>query len=176
MNHTRTKRHKQRRTRKNDKVQHHHLLLRMETQKCPNETDKQTAKQLIKKIIRDVDMNLLGEPRAFYVSTPLDKQGLTAMAPIQTSHIAFHFWSHPDKPILFNKSSKCLLEFDLYTCGSLRLKDIQHILHHLSCFEPTHIDLTVLNRNRSLKIERTIKWNLTAQSPSWQDFIKKLKH
>jgi len=141
------------------KIQHHHFLLRMETKKCPLDTDKEEAKTLITRIIADINMQLLGEPRVFYVTVPHYNEGLTALAPIQTSHIAFHFWKNPDREILKNSESQCLLQFDLYTCGSLTLRHIQKILHHLTKFQPTHVNATLLNRNYSLTLERQLLWD-----------------
>ena len=164
------------RTRKNkdEKIEHHHLLLRMETKECPLEGDKEMAKHLLETIVRYVNMQLLGEPRVYYVVNPRYNEGLTAIAPIQTSHIAFHFWRNPDHKIFQNKESKCLLEFDLYTCGTLSLKQISKILHHLTQFKPTHVNATVLNRNHGLKIDRQLLWDKTLDTTSYAQWVDKL--
>ncbi len=94
-------------------------------------------------------MKLLYTPSVYYVLRPQYNKGLTAIAPIQTSHIAFHFWKNPDPAILKSAGSRCLLEFDIYTCGALSLTNIRHVLHHLSVFGLTRIDATVLNRKSS---------------------------
>lgn len=158
------------RTRKN-RIQHHHLLLRMETKRCPLEDQKEEAKELVNRIIQDIGMNPLGDTRVFYVKTPKYNEGLTALCPIQTSHIAFHFWRNPDKEILQNTQSNCLLEFDLYTCGSLSQKQIAKILHHLTLFQPTHVNATLLNRNRSLVVERQMIWDSTLDNLSWAQWV-----
>jgi S-adenosylmethionine/arginine decarboxylase-like enzyme len=165
----------QRKTRKappgSDKIEHHHLLLRMETKKCPGPEDKEKAELLITHIIRDIGMNLLGKPHVYYVKVPKYNEGLTAIAPIQTSHIAFHFWKNPDPKILKNASSNCLLEFDIYTCGKLTSINIKHIMHHLTIFEPTHADITLLNRKWSLTVDNHMKWDSSAMIPwtKWLD-------
>ena len=161
-------------TRKNSmKIEHHHLLLRMETKNCPLEGDKEEAKELITHILKDIGMTLLGEPRVFYVNVPHYNEGLTALAPIQTSHIAFHFWKNPDRAILKNPDSQCLLQFDLYTCGTLCLSKIQKILHHLTTYRPTHVNATVLNRNTSLSIETQSIWD--ARKSSWVDWLNNIQ-
>jgi S-adenosylmethionine/arginine decarboxylase-like enzyme len=169
-----------RKTRKNkkteSKIQHHHLLLRMETKKCPLEEDKQKAKNLLEQIVHDIDMKLLGEARVFYVKYPRYNEGLTAMAPIQTSHIAFHFWRNPDPEIFQNAASQCLLEFDLYTCGTLSLQQIAKVLHHLTYFGPTHVNATVLNRNHSLVIDRQLIWDSTLNDTTYAQWLDKLAH
>jgi hypothetical protein len=53
-----------------NKIQHHHLLLRMETKRCPGEEDKQKAKELVDHIIHDISMKPLGDTRVFYVKNP----------------------------------------------------------------------------------------------------------
>lgn len=159
-------------TNKNKKVQHHHLLLRLETKSCPAETDKDVVKHLLIQIIKDIHMKLLGEPRVFYVKYPHYNEGLTALAPIQTSHIAFHFWKNPERKILHTKESHCLLQFDIYTCGSLTLQNISKILHHFTHYGPTHANITLLNRNYSLTLERQLLWDKTSQPwVSWVDSI-----
>lgn len=146
------------------------MLLRMETRTCPQESDKEEAKALIERILKDIGMNLLGEPRVFYVSEPHYNEGLTALAPIQTSHIAFHFWKNPDRDILQNKDSRCLLQFDLYTCGTLSLHQIQKIMHHLTHYQPTHANVTLLNRNHAMKVEQQLLWD--SKRTSWTSWIE----
>lgn len=155
------------------KIQHHHFLLRMETKRCPLEANKEAARDLISYIIRDIDMELLAAPHVYYVKYPLYNEGMTAIAPIQTSHIAFHFWKSPDPKILHNKDSNCLLQLDIYTCGSLTLRHIHKIMHHLSRFEPTHVNATLLNRNYSLTLERQLMWDRAGKIrwTKWVDSI-----
>ena len=141
------------------KIEHHHLLLRMEMKRCPAENNKAEAKELIYRIIRDIKMKLLDTPKVYYVKRPFYNEGLTAISPIQTSHIAFHFWRNPDPVIIKSENGKCLLEFDIYTCGSLSSHQLRHILHHLTAYGPTRTDLTVLNRKWSLSIDRHMHWD-----------------
>jgi S-adenosylmethionine/arginine decarboxylase-like enzyme len=151
--------HSRNKTRKNsERIEHHHLLIRMETQKCPSEKDKLFVGELIERIVKDIGMKNLDEPKIYYVKHPLYNEGLTAIVPIQTSHIAFHFWTRPQKNILHSPESECLLEFDIYTCGKLSKKSIYRVLKILAIYEPTKIDIDVLNRKYSLKIEHQYRW------------------
>ena len=159
------------RGRKTRKIQHHHFLLRMETRHCPEDTDKEKAKELLERIVRDLHMKLLGEPRVYYVKYPRYNEGLTALAPIQTSHIAFHFWKNPDRRILHSTDSHCLLQLDVYTCGRLELKHIEALLHHLTHFGPTHVNATLLNRNYSLTLERQMLWD-AGDGKKWVDWVR----
>ena len=158
-------------TRKLKKIQHHHLLLRVETKTCPQHNEKHVARAMVSNIIKDIRMKPLDTPKIYYVKLPRYNEGLTAITPIQTSHIAFHFWNRPECSILHHKDSHCLLEFDLYTCGTMTSRHIQRILHHLSQFHPTHINATLLNRNRSLTIEKQRTWDIT-QGP-WTDWVRR---
>lgn len=167
---------KTRRKRRGSKeIQHHHFLLRMETLTCPSAADKEEARLLVERIVGDIDMKLLGEARVYYVETPHYNEGLTALAPIQTSHIAFHFWKNPERHILKNAGSRCLLEFDLYTCGTLSLQQIQKILHHLTRFHPTHVDATLLNRKYSLTVERKMIWDSVRSKAGWVKWVENLR-
>jgi S-adenosylmethionine/arginine decarboxylase-like enzyme len=157
-------------TRKQKQIQHHHFLLRMETKTCPGKADIQATEAMVYQIIHEINMKPLDTPKVYYVDTPKYNEGLTAIVPIETSHIAFHFWSRPEQQILKNSESTCLLEFDLYTCGSLSGWQIQKVLSHLTQFEPTHCDVTVLNRKWSLAINKHIKWD--ASNTSWAKFLQ----
>lgn len=156
---------------KRKEIEHHHLLLRMETMICPGKNDKDKAEKLIKDIICDVKMKMLGKPHVYYVSNPKYNEGLTAIATIQTSHIAFHFWKNPDPAILKNKDSECLLEFDIYTCGRMTIQQIKRIMHHLSIFKPTHADITLLNRKWSLTVDRKLMWD-SSEDSKWLNWLE----
>lgn len=161
---------KTRKQKKHPLLQHHHLLLRMEMKTCPSKEQKDDAERMIERIVHDIHMKLLDKPHVYYVSVPRYNEGLTAIAPIETSHIAFHFWKTPDRAILHNSQSKCLLEFDIYTCSSLTIHQIQRVLHHLSCYKPTHVDITLLNRNWSLTVERHMRWDIEQGEP-WTKWL-----
>lgn len=138
--------------------------------KCPSADQKADAEQLVTRIVKDLNMKLLGAPRVYYVETPRYNEGLTAIAPIQTSHISFHFWKNPEKRILHHKKSNCLLQLDVYTCGSLTLKQIASVLHHLTHYGPTHVNATLLNRNYSLTLERQLLWDREG-GKLWADWV-----
>jgi S-adenosylmethionine/arginine decarboxylase-like enzyme len=142
----------------------------MELETCPGETQKEEAVELIQKIVKDLNMKLLAKPNVYYVVIPKYNEGLTAIAPIETSHIAFHFWKNPDHNTLHQPSSRCLLEFDVYTCGTMSLRQIHTILHHLTRYTPTHVDINLLNRMVSLKMERMLHWN-KEHTQTWAQWL-----
>ena len=161
-------------TRKNNKpsskVQHHHLLLRMELETCPQETDKERVKHMIDNIIKDIGMKSLASPHVYYMKYPRFNEGLTGIAPIETSHIAFHFWNRPDPSFLHTANSNCLLEFDIYTCGTLSTHNIGKVLHHLTKYRPVYVDVTLIDRSQGLKIDRHMHWN-SEKGQTWVDWL-----
>ena len=159
-------------TRKNKKdIQHHHLLLRIETIICPQESDKESMVYMIHQLVKDISMKPLGKQEVFYVREPKSNEGLTAIQVIETSHIAFHFWKNPDKSILKSKKSKCLLQMDVYTCSSLNNKQISVLLNEIGRFLPTHADITLLNRRWSLVVDKHDRYDTTKNSCSWAEWV-----
>lgn len=167
-----TRRKTRRANRPSFKIQHHHLLLRMEMEYKPTNDDKSKIGELVKRIIKDINMKSLSEPQIFFIDYPKYNEGLTAIAAIETSHIALHFWTQPDKKILHTKASKCLLELDIYTCGSLSLRNVERVLHHLTHFKPTYADITILNRNWGLTIDRHMHWNSETNDLGWAKWLE----
>lgn len=151
-------------------IHHNHMLIRMEMIKFPTIEDIPKVKKLLKKIISDIDMKLLGSPHIYYVDTPIQNKGITGTCSIQTSHISFHVWDTPDKNILQNSKSNSLLQFDIYTCGELTKHHAKLILENLNIYIPTRIDIDILDRKKSLKLKYHSHWNYSAKS-SFKDWI-----
>ena len=150
-----------RKTRKvRPKIEHHHMLLRLETKLCPHRADESRVRSMLQDIVRDLNMRALDVPRTYYVESPASESGLTAFVPIETSHIAFHFWNHPDADILHHPDSRCLLQMDVYTCGRLTRAQIARVLERFSCYEPTHANVDVFNRKKNLHIDISSRWDL----------------
>jgi len=103
---------------------------------------------------------------------PRFNEGLTGIAPIETSHIAFHFWNRPDPKFLHTSNSNCLLEFDVYTCGTLSIRNIGKILHHLTIYRPVYADITLIDRSRGLMIDRHMHWD-TDRGLTWTEWISR---
>ena len=124
----------------------------------------------LKTLVDKIKMKTLSKPQIFFVDTPVKEYvGLSGIIPIQTSHVSCHFWKYPRKSLLHNISSKCLLQFDLYTCGTLSRKKIKIILSMLSKFEPTHCNLTLINRSKGMTIDKLTKWD--SHDYNWDKFI-----
>lgn len=96
---------------------HKHLMIRAYADHAPTDMDETRA--WIDSLILWLDMKKLQGPYISYVEAE-GNRGLTAVAMIETSHIAFHIWDE-QKP--------SLLQFDVYTCGPLHaeatIKEVQ---------------------------------------------------
>ncbi len=86
---------------------HKHLLINAKV-KDPMRNEEE-AIEFLNTLVDRIDMKIIKGPFAHYVSAP-GNEGLTAIVMIETSHIAFHIWDHQEP---------AMLQFDLYTCGSL---------------------------------------------------------
>ena len=86
---------------------HKHLMLRGYVVDPPKDT--QVVIDWLTEFISYLDMKILQGPFSSYVDVDGNK-GLTAVAMIETSHIAFHIWDEQDP---------ALLQLDVYTCGAL---------------------------------------------------------
>lgn len=168
MTQTRRRRSKEPKT----KIEHHHLLVRMETKHCPSADQVETVKRKFQQIIHDIRMKALAPPIVRYLEEPKENKGMTGIMPIETSHIAFHFWDTPEKSILTSPESKCLLQFDLYTCGTLSHAQIAKVLQHMTCYSPVSAEITLLNRLHGLAIEKHVRWNKAERGP-WDSWLRR---
>lgn len=152
-------------------IYHHHLLARIETQKCPQKRDRRHMERVLEQLVADIRMKKLGRARIYYVGEEQHREemGMSGILPIETSHVSFHFWSHPARSILHSEKSKCLLQFDLYTCGKLSKKQIKEILHIFDEYMPSRANLTLINRKFAMKIESQTEWD--GESKTWNSFV-----
>lgn len=97
-------------------IYHKHLLVNAKVTN-PMNTEEQGI-EFLKFLVDQINMKIIKGPFASYVDAEGNK-GLTAIVMIETSHIAFHIWDEPNPG---------LLQFDLYTCGSLDLEKTKEIL------------------------------------------------
>lgn len=111
---------------------HKHLLINAKVNNPMQ--DEQQAIDFLKTLVERIDMKIIKGPFAHYVDAP-GNEGLTAIVMIETSHIAFHIWDQP-KP--------AMLQFDLYTCGSLDMDEvITTLAEH---FQLVSMDYKLLDR------------------------------
>ena len=121
-------------------IYHKHLLVNAKV-KDPMNTEEQGI-EFLKFLVNQIDMKIIKGPFASYVDAEGNK-GLTAIVMIETSHIAFHIWDEPDPG---------LLQFDLYTCGSLDLHKALEILK--SYFKVEELDYVLFDRENGFVVEQ----------------------
>jgi S-adenosylmethionine/arginine decarboxylase-like enzyme len=89
------------------------------------------------KLVDKIGMKVMMGPYAKYLDVE-GNRGLTAVAIIETSHIALHVWDE-DKP--------ALVQLDVYTCGYL---DPYDVVEALRDFHPVKIEMKYLDRENKL--------------------------
>jgi S-adenosylmethionine/arginine decarboxylase-like enzyme len=116
-------------------VVHKHLIIRAEVGNPLK--DEQLAMDWMNKLIDKIGMKVMMGPFAKYLDV-VGNRGLTAVAIIETSHIALHVWDE-DKP--------ALVQLDVYTCGPLDPYDVVEALRE---FHPVKIEMKYLDRESKL--------------------------
>ena len=89
------------------------------------------------RLIEKIGMKVMMGPFAKYLNVE-GNRGLTAVAIIETSHIALHVWDEDDP---------ALVQLDVYTCGNLDPYDVVNAIQE---FEPTKIEMKYLDRENGL--------------------------
>lgn len=116
-------------------VVHKHLIIRAEVGNPLKE--EQFAIEWMNKLVDKIGMKVMMGPFAKYLDVE-GNRGLTAVAIIETSHIALHVWDE-DKP--------ALVQLDVYTCGPLDPYDVVEALRE---FHPVKIEMKYLDRENKL--------------------------
>ena len=132
---------------------HKHLLIRAEVKNPPKENDDVRLVNWMRYLIQDIDMKLLFGPITRYVDVE-GNEGLTAIAMIETSHIAMHIWEKEDPP---------LLQLDVYTCGPFVPGTVLKALRE---FNPVKIRWKFLDREKDLDFKFGGLWK---EGQEWPD-------
>ena len=120
---------------------HKHLLVNA---KVTNPmASEEEAVTFLTDLVNKIDMKIIKGPFASYVDKEGNK-GLTAIVMIETSHIAFHIWDESDPG---------LLQFDLYTCGSLDLPSVFDEFHR--AFNVVELDYQLFDRENGFILEQS---------------------
>jgi S-adenosylmethionine/arginine decarboxylase-like enzyme len=122
-------------------IYHKHLLVNAKVNNPMK--DEEEAIEFLKTLAERIDMKIIKGPFAHYVDTP-GNEGLTAIVMIETSHIAFHIWDQ-QKP--------AMLQFDLYTCGSLKLDDVISIFKEY--FKLKSVSYILMDREFGFETEQS---------------------
>ena len=131
---------------------HKHFILRAEVKHPPGEKDKQRIWMWMYYLIKDIGMKIMFGPEIRYV-TKEGNEGLTAVAIIETSHVALHVWDKQDPP---------LLQLDVYTCGPFKP---EIVLREIKEFQPTKIQWKYLDREHDLNTVDIGQWSVDSPWP-----------
>lgn len=119
---------------------HKHLLINAKVANPIQNEDE--AINFLTNLVNRIDMKIIKGPFASYVDKEGNK-GLTAIVMIETSHIAFHIWDETDPGVL---------QFDLYTCGSLNLDEVLNTLRET--FSIVSMDYRLYDREVGFVLEK----------------------
>ena len=120
----------------NSLLVHKHLIIRAEAVKPP--TDEEQLKEWMTEFVESINMKIFMGPYVKYCEMPGNK-GITAVAVIETSHIAMHVWDEP---------APALMQFDVYSCANF---DVEKICDKIkSDFNIQKIEYKFLNRETGL--------------------------
>jgi len=93
----------------------------------------------MKEFVESINMKIFMGPYVKYCSMP-GNRGITAVAIIETSHIAMHIWDEPNP---------ALMQFDVYSCGEF---DVEKICEKIKKdFDIKKIEYKFLNRETGLQ-------------------------
>lgn len=120
-------------------IYHKHLLVNAKITKPM--TSPEEGINFLTQLVNKIGMKILQGPFATYVDVP-GNRGLTGIVLIETSHIAFHMWDEQDP---------ALLQFDLYTCGTLEYKNVLNAIQQK--FQPTEMEYLLLDREKGFDIQ-----------------------
>ena len=119
---------------------HKHLLINAKIDKPF--TSAYQGIDFLKQLVDKIDMKIIQGPYASYVNK-IGNRGLTAVVMIETSHIAFHIW---------DEKNPALIQFDLYTCGSLQVKKVLDAF--IDTFEVNTMDWVLFDRENGFVKEQ----------------------
>ena len=122
---------------KNSLLVHKHLIVRAEAVTPP--TDEEQLTKWMKEFVESINMKIFMGPYVKYCNME-GNRGITAVAIIETSHIAMHIW---------DEINPALMQFDVYSCGDL---DVEAICKKIKeDFNIQKIEYKFLNRETGLQ-------------------------
>lgn len=116
-------------------IEHKHIILRIEAKKPPKENE---LVEWLTDLVGKIDMKILSGPISGDIDYMIGNNGPTAVAIIETSHIACHVWTDPDP---------ALIQLDVYTCGAF---DPEIVLEHIKVWDVVKVEYKYLDREHGL--------------------------
>jgi len=125
------------------KPQHKHLIVRAKVQDPLTDPNKTVI--WMEELAKLINMKIIMGPFAKRVEVA-GNVGVTAIAGIETSHMALHVWEEEDPP---------LMQLDVYTCGEM---NHNIVFMHMKQFIPTELECLLLDREHCIaKIELEVE-------------------
>lgn len=125
--------------------EHKHLIVRAGVEAPPTQYSQFYIVEWMQELIENIGMKALAGPTCKYVNVEGNK-GITCVAIIETSHIAFHVWEEQDP---------ALIQLDVYTCGPF---DPVKVFEALKQFSPITMEWKYLDRETDLNVIDVGKW------------------
>ena len=122
---------------KNSLLVHKHLIVRAEAVTPP--ADEEQLTEWMKEFVESINMKIFMGPYVKYCYME-GNRGITAVAIIETSHIAMHIW---------DEINPALMQFDVYSCGDLNVEAICRKIKE--DFNIKKIEYKFLNRETGLQ-------------------------
>ena len=120
-------------------LEHKHLIIRANINKPPRNEDVNTLTDWIRKVIKSIDMKILGGPYTTYCDVKGNK-GMTSVTIIETSHIALHTW---------DEVTPALLQLDVYSCADFDPNIIFELVNEE--FDAVKIEKKFINSEHGLE-------------------------
>lgn len=120
-------------------IYHKHLLINAKINKPLFDEDEAIA--FLRYLVKEIDMKIIQGPFVTYLDVK-GNRGMTGIVMIETSHIAFHIW---------DETAPSLLQFDLYTCGTLDKDKTLQIVQEQ--FKTEFLEYVLFDRENGFVIE-----------------------
>ncbi len=120
-------------------VRHQHLIVRAEISNPPFAGDTLAIQDWFRKLIDKMGMKIMFGPHAEYCHVE-GNRGMTAIAIIETSHLAMHTW---------DECGPSIMQLDVYTCSDLVIDDVFEMLE---TFQPSKVEYKFLDREHGLTL------------------------
>tara|TARA_R110000751_G_scaffold71647_1_gene145422 strand:+ start:144 stop:542 length:399 start_codon:yes stop_codon:yes gene_type:complete len=125
------------------KPKHKHLLIYAKINKFPNDSEEDIVIKFMERLVKKIEMKVIGGPIASYVSDQ-GNVGWTSAALLSTSHVAMHIWNEWGT-----------MQLDVYSCKEFDERTV--ISHIKETFDASMIKFRVLNRDGGLNDEEGLK-------------------
>ena len=119
-----------------EEIVHKHIILRIEANKPPTESELKTW---MTELVDKIGMKILAGPISANIDYMVGNNGPTCVVIIETSNMACHVWTD---------ASPALIQLDVYTCGPF---DPNAVIEHVQLWDPVKVEYKYLDREYKLE-------------------------